>query len=85
MSLLRKTPSLELNNYTHLLQVNENYLKVCEKEKKELRDRYEWSMISYEVFVIKFRYLDKEIKDTKKLIEKYKAKIEELNLLINKS
>jgi len=82
MSLLRKTPTLELNNYTHLLTVNENYLNICEKEKKETTDRYYNNGLSYEVFVTKIAYLHKEIRDTKKLIEKYKAKIVELNLLI---
>lgn len=81
---MRMTPSLELNNYTHLLQVNENYLKVCEKESNEVLTLFDQSKISFEVLKIKQEYLRKEIKETKKLIEKYKAKIEELNLLINK-
>jgi hypothetical protein len=84
MSLLRKTPALELNNYTHLLQVNENYLKVCMKESHELLSLYAASKISFEVLEVKQKYLQSEIKDTEKTIKKYKAKIEELNLLINK-
>lgn len=82
MTLLRKTPHLELENYKNLIQVNENYLASCEKEKKDALYRYESSQLSYEVIRVKLPYLENEIKSTKKLIEKYKAKIDELKLLI---
>ena len=83
MSLLRKTPKLELDNFTHLLQVNENYLLSCEKERTETIERYRNFKLTFEVMKTKTSYLQKEIKDTKKSIEKYKAKIAELKNLLN--
>lgn len=74
------TPQIELSNYQNLLQVNENFLEVLKKERHDVLDKHLKGSLPINTVNEKLLYIKKEEKDTKKLIEKYKAKILELNL-----
>jgi hypothetical protein len=66
---MKKTPHIELNNYRHLLQVNENYLLVLKRERTEAMEKID---------LPRLERLKKEFASTEKSIKLYKKKIEEI-------
>jgi hypothetical protein len=66
---MKKTLRIELNNYRHLLQVNENYLIVLKLERTEAMEKID---------LPRLKRLKKEFFTTEKSIELYKKKIAEI-------